>query len=268
MTRIGDFSNRAGFQPTTSFGPTTQSAPALKHPVLAQIFSALEQRCSPATRQLIDTKLAQLPLPVRQALTTALHKLVAEIHQQSQTNIHGGLPTKPLHAASQFQQRREISIEEILRNNGYPMPHNASPPTASRQSAAYDPNAARPTSEPNGSSSNASNAPSGTAPQRAQHTAPASAARHQKPRLSMSDRPGASHIQQLRANGMSDSDLMALKDDIRAITELGGASHKQEEFDKKYSHLFDSQNEGGIRDNAKNYAVLWMLITKEVRKAA
>ena len=67
---------------------------------------------------------------------------------------------------------------------------------------------------------------------------------------------------------MSNSDLMALKDDIRAIAELGSASYRQEEFDKKYAHLFDSTNEGGIQDNAKNYAVLWMLITKEVRKAA
>lgn len=266
MTRIGDFLNRAGFQPTTSSGPTAQSAPALKHPVLAQIFSALEQRCSPATRSLIDTKLAQLPPPIRQALTNTLRKLVDEIHQHSQADIHGGLPSKPLHTPSQLHQRREISIEEILRNNGYPMPHYASPPAGSRQSSAHFPDAARTTSDSTGASSNTGDVPGGAAPQRAQHTAPASAARHQKPRLSMQDRPGASHIQQLRANGMSDSDLMALKDDIRAITESGGSATRQEEFDKKYGHIFDSPNEGGIRDNAKNYAVLWMLITKEVRK--
>lgn len=83
----------------------------------------------------------------------------------------------------------------------------------------------------------------------------------------MRERPDASHVKQLRANRMFNRELMTMKEDIRAIRDSGGSTKRQEEFDKKYAHVFDSTPDGGIRDK-KNYAVLWMLITKDLRKTA
>ena len=68
MMKIGDFSNRAGLHQPASFNADPQSVFKTKHPALAQIFRAVEQRTNPATRFLMNTKLAKMSIETRQKL--------------------------------------------------------------------------------------------------------------------------------------------------------------------------------------------------------
>ena len=265
MTRIGDFSNRASLHQPVSSNAESYTAFKLQHPALGQILGALERGANPDTRFLMSTRLAKMSLPARQKMMGKLQNLIGEIHRQIQLENDRPIASGQHHAPQNFQRRSEMSIEEIMRNYGHSMPNYQAPPSKSQQFPAPPSPFTAPPVPPTPASHSQ---PQSTSSPKSENTASASAHRTDLPRLSMRDRPDASHVKQLRANGMSDSDLMTLKDDIRGIRESDGSAKRQVDFDKKYAHMFDSSSDGGIRDNDKNYAILWMLITKDVRKTA
>jgi hypothetical protein len=262
MTKISDVSNHSGFHQPVAFNAESQSVFKLNRPVLAQILDGLEQRFAPATRFLMNKKLANLPMPARQKINARLKNFVNEIRQQMQLENDRSFPPSHQYAPGYVHPRSQVSMDEMQRNPMASIPHRQVPSDRPQHysvphSSGTQPDAALP-STPRTESRRTSPKP--------ENTASSEPVQAKLPRLSMRERPDASHIKQLRANGMSDSDLMTLKDDIRAIRESDGSTNRQESFDKKYAHVFDSTSEGGIRDNDKNYAVLWLLITREVRK--
>ena len=70
--------------------------------------------------------------------------------------------------------------------------------------------------------------------------------------VSMSASPPADLVEHLKKNGMTDKDMQALKQDIRAIWGAHGSTALQEQFDKKYSNVFS----GKISEHSKNFGLL------------
>lgn len=265
MTKINDFSNRTDFQQPFSFKAEPQSAFKPEHPALVQILTALEQGTNSATRVLMNTRLAKMSLPMRQKLTNTLQNFVGEIRQQIQLENDRRASFGRHYPPQNFPHNRPMSVEEILRNPTYSAPLHQPPPSRSQYFSAPYSSFVPPRPPPTPTSNSR---PETTSTPKSENTVPSKSARTELPRLSMRERPDASHIQQLRANGMSDGDLMTLKEDIQGLRGSDGGTEKQDKFDEKYAHMFDSAHEGGVRENDKNYALLISFIVKELRKTA
>ena len=281
MNKIGDFSNRAGVHQPVSSQSQQHSVFKLKHPALAQILGALEQSCNPATRFLMNTRLAKMSMPIRQKISATLQNFVNEIRQQIELENNRYVPVRPhdLHSYPQgrrqdfpqvhphrgtpgnFQPRHEIPLEEVLRNPAYWFTGNQAPPHSAQHPSAQQASSNPPTAAPSPSHSSE---PRNVSAQKSEHPAPAGATGAQLSRMSMRESPDASCVQQLIDRGMSESGLRTLKEDIRAIREQGSSSQRQDDFDAKYTHLFDSSKDGGIRDNETSYTKLFLHLKRHI----